>query len=414
MKIFSRLFLPLFLAFVSVGVTAQEKNYDDSLSTVADSVFADTVYTDLKPYPQRAIARLDSLMHNRMFETSQVGVMVYDLDADSVLFRHNERQLMRPASTMKLLTAIAALDLLGADYRFATTVYYSGERDSTTLNGNIYVKGGMDPSLQDYDLNSIVEEIVRLGVDTIRGSIIGDRSFKDADVMGEGWCWDDDNPILSPLVFRRKDNLTSVLMQKLIAQGITVTGSCDTGKTPSDAILLTVRYSPMGPVLTKMMKESDNLYAEAVLYQLGALSGATSTAKRAQQEQRRVMQRAGLDASRYRLADGSGLSLYNYLSAESEVKLLQYAYRNKNIFGALCQSLPVSGTDGTLKRRMRSGAAYGKVYAKTGTLSGIYTLAGYCVSPDNHMLAFCIFNQGVMHSKNARMFQDQVCEALCR
>lgn len=163
-----------------------------------------------------------------------------------------------------------------------------------------------------------------------------------------------------------------------------------------------------------MMKESDNLYAESMLYQLGALSGGTSTAKKALREVKNLIGKSGLDASRYRLADGSGLSLYNYLSAECEVMLLRYAYKKKDIFGTLCQSLPCAGEDGTLRRRMRNSAARGNVRAKTGTLAGIYSLAGYCVSPENHMLAFCIINQGVMHGGNARSFQDRVCDALCR
>ncbi|MBR1505305.1 MAG: D-alanyl-D-alanine carboxypeptidase, partial [Prevotella sp.] len=60
--------------------------------------------------------KLDSLLRDRLFETTQVGLMVYDLTADSTLFAYNHHQLMRPASTMKLVTAITALDRLGSDY----------------------------------------------------------------------------------------------------------------------------------------------------------------------------------------------------------------------------------------------------------------------------------------------------------
>ena len=414
MKLYSHLIILLLSLCVTTAVSAQEAGNDTLATVLPDSLRVDTVAADTLPYPQRAVVRIDSLLQDRMFETSQVGLMVYDLDADSVLYAHNERQLMRPASTMKLLTAITALDRLGRNYRYTTSVYYTGECDSTTLKGSIYVKGGMDPSLESYDLDCIVEEIVKLKVDTIEGDIVGDRSFKDADTMGEGWCWDDNNPTLSPLVYKKKDNLVAALYQKIQAQGIVVKGSCSEGTVPSDARQLTVRYSPMEPILQKMMKESDNLYAESMLYQVGAASGGRSTVKAAQQEERRIMERAGLDASAYRLADGSGLSLYNYLSAECEVMLLRYAYKNKSLFGTLCQSLPCAGMDGTLRRRMKNTAAYGNVMAKTGTLTGIYTLAGYCISPEKHMLAFCILNQGIMQSGIARSFQDKVCDALCK
>ena len=65
-------------------------------------------------------ARLDSLLQAPMFETSTVGMMVYDLEGDSVIFKKNERQLLRPASTMKLVTAITALDRLGGDHPACT------------------------------------------------------------------------------------------------------------------------------------------------------------------------------------------------------------------------------------------------------------------------------------------------------
>lgn len=414
MKTFSHLIIYILLLGAATVSRAQSVDHDDLIAVLPDSFEVDSVQEVTLPYPQRAVQRIDSLLRNGMFETSQVGLMVYDLDADSVLFAHNERQLMRPASTMKLLTAITALDLLGRNYRYTTSVYYTGECDSTALRGDIYIKGGMDPSLEDYDLDCIVEDIVKLKVDTIAGDIIADRSFKDASLLGEGWCWDDDNPVLSPLVFRRKDNLVAVLMQKLHDQRITVTGSGSEGTVPADAKALSVRYSSIEPILSKMMKDSDNLYAESMLYQVGALSGGVSSAKAAQREERKTMEKAGLDASSYRLADGSGLSLYNYLSAECEVMLLRYAYRNKRIFGTLCQSLPCAGVDGTLRRRMRNTPAQGNVMAKTGTLAGIYTLAGYCISPENHMLAFCILNQGILHAATARSFQDRVCDALCR
>ncbi len=414
MKTFPHLITYILLLGASTALRAQSADHDDLIAVLPDSFEVDSVHEVALPYPQRAVLRIDSLLEHRMFETSQVGLMVYDLDADTVLYAHNERQLMRPASTMKLLTAITALDRLGRNYRYTTSVYYTGECDSTALRGDIYIKGGMDPSLEDYDLDCIVEDIVKLHVDTIAGNIIADRSFKDASLLGEGWCWDDDNPVLSPLVFKKKDNLVAVLMQKLRDQGIVVTGFSGEGTVPADAKTLSVRYSSIEPILSKMMKDSDNLYAESMLYQVGALSGGTSSVKAAQREERKILESAGLDASAYRLADGSGLSLYNYLSAECEVMLLRYAYRNKRIFGTLCQSLPCAGVDGTLKRRMRNTSAQGNVMAKTGTLAGIYTLAGYCISPENHMLAFCILNQGILHAATARSFQDRVCEALCR
>ena len=78
------------------------------------------------------------------------------------------------------------------------------------------------------------------------------------------------------------------------------------------------------------------------------------------------------------------------------IRLLIYAYRQTNIFRELYPSLPVAGQDGTLKKRMTESVANGRVRAKTGTVTGVTTLAGYCASSNGHMLAFSIMNQGVL------------------
>ncbi len=393
---------------------AQEIIVEDSAEILSDSIYVEEMPLDSLPFKQRAVLRLDKLMKSSLLETTQLGLMIYDLDADSVLYAHNERQLLRPASTMKILTAIAAIDRLGNKYRFKTSVSYTGERNSNNLHGNIYLKGGMNPALEDYDVECMIESITQLGIDTIHGSLIADRSFKDSDLLGEGWCWDDDNPVLSPMVFRSKDSLFEVLKSRLIARGIIIMGNDSTAATPSNAKTIIERSSPIEPILTKMMKDSDNLYAEAVLYHIGASVSKPSTAKKSLNVVKEIMRKAGLNPNNYRLADGSGLSLYNYLSAEAETMLLRYAYKQKRIFGTLCQSLPSAGVDGTLRKRMLKEPLYDNVRAKTGTLTGIYSLAGYCTSPENHTLAFCIINQGVMKGQSARKFQDQVCEAICK
>ena len=120
----------------------------------------------------------------------------------------------------------------------------------------------------------------------------------------------------------------------------------------------------------------------------------------------------GLNGSRYKFADGSGLSLYNYVSAELEVKMLRYAFHDQNIYNHLLPALPIAGTDGTLRKRMTGAFTRGNVHAKTGTVTGISSLCGYLTAANGHHLCFAIINQGVMHHKNGRRFQDKVCTIL--
>ena len=181
-------------------------------STMLDSLAADTLKL---PWPESVQVGIGKLLESKMFETSQVGIMVWDMDADSCIYKHNERQLMRPASTMKLLTAITALDKLGGSYQFKTQLKYTGTIEDGVLTGDVYCVGGMDPRFNSDDLTAFVNSLKDMGVDTIRGNVYADRSMKDAALLGEGWCWDDDNPVLSPLVFSRKDIFMDRFLAKL-------------------------------------------------------------------------------------------------------------------------------------------------------------------------------------------------------
>ncbi len=383
--------------------------------TAQENVATDTLKKDSLPYVQRLRQGLDSLIAtSRTLRTSQLGLMVYDLTADSVLYTHNHRQTMRPASTMKLVTAIATIDRLGGSYQYRTTLYYTGHIANHTLTGDLYCVGGMDPRFNTDDLMAFVESVRSLGIDTLRGRIVADRSFKEEELLGEGWCWDDDNPVLTPLLLNRKDNLTERLAERLTDSGAVVEAQLATGMLPAGATRICQRTHSIEQVLHKMMKESDNLYAEATFFQLAAAEGQRpAKAKNGANAVKKLIQKVGLAPSNYRIADGSGLSLYNYVSPELMTRLLRYAWRNKNISDCLLPTLAIAGVDGTLQGRMKKTKAEGNVHAKTGTLTGISSLAGYCTSPEGHELCFAIINQGVMRNGDGRDFQDEVCQLLC-
>lgn len=358
--------------------------------------------------------KLDSLLDDPLFETTQVGLMVYDLTADQPVYQYNSRQLMRPASTMKIITAITALDRLGGDYMFTTRLCYTGKIQNGKLTGDLYCVGGFDPLITDDDIKDMVARLYEMGVDTLCGYIYADRSMKETLDWGEGWCWDDDNPTLSPLLIDKKDVFISRLVQQLDALGIFVDAPADYGTLPKQAKQLCVRTHPLTDVLGPMMKNSDNLFAEAMFYQLGASTGAQpAKASHCRQVMLKTLQKAGV-RGQYKIADGSGLSLYNYVTPDLLTRLLVYAYRQSGIIRHLYSSLPVSGEDGTLKSRMKDTPAYLNIRAKTGTVTGISSLAGYALSADCHILAFSIINQGVMKSDDGRNFQDKVCTALCK
>ena len=366
------------------------------------------------PWPQSIQVKLDSMMRAPMLDYTQMGIMVWDLTDDQSLFSMNSRQLLRPASTMKLVTAITALDCMGGDYQFTTSIYYKGDINNHRFNGALYCVGGMDPAFSSDDLDLFARSVKEMGIDAICGCLVADVSMKDTLKWGEGWCWDDKNPTLTPLLIDRKDDFLPMLISALANYDIVMTDiTLKKGTLDEEAKLLCERKRSIDQILLRMMKDSDNLYAESMYYQIAARNDKWSKALYAQRQQRAVMERAGLKSSIYRLADGSGLSLYNYLSAECLLRLLRYAYRHKPIYDHLLPSLPVAGEDGTLKKRMKDIRAEGNVQAKTGTLTGIISLAGYCTASNGHRLCFAIINQGVQRAREARDFQDKICDILC-
>lgn len=411
----------------TVAADSADMTYADT--TAADSLLPDSLAADSLP-----LTKAESLMRlldNKMFGTSQVAVMAYDLTADTLIFAHNERQLMRPASTMKLLTAITALHNLGSSYRLATSLIADGNtatqnsgQQQNIFIGDIIVRGGMDPLFNTDDMHAFVDAIAQQHIDTIYGDIRADRSFKDTLLLGEGWCWDDDNPVLTPLPWNRKDTFVRKYRQMLQAQGITI---LPTSLIPTDSLgnptvttpparrrTLCTRTHTIQQILIPMLKKSDNLYAEALFYHIAAQRRRPATRRHTADIMRRLIASLGLNPAHYRIADGSGLSLYNYQTAELQVKLLRFAYHSPDIYPHLYPALPVAGTDGTLKKRMRTQPTLDNVHAKTGSLTGISSLSGYLTSADGNTIAFAIINQGIMSATSAKRFQDNVCRILCR
>lgn len=382
---------------------------------------------------------LDSLLGvSSVAATSDVGIMVYDLTADTCLYEHNAHHTMRPASTQKLITGITALDNLGYDYLYTTSLCYTGRIDTAyvfcpedsvmklrrgSLCGDLYIVGAMDPKLDSEDLGMLADRIHEMGIDTITGRLCGDRSFMNDDKYGEGWCWDDDNPELSALHFNRKDALLQNFAKALRKAGIVVLGNTVERTCPSTALWLTSVTHSLPEILEKVMKNSNNAYAETLLYHLGAINSKPSTAKKGIAIEEALLKKIYTSAPSqlvqstsvppHRFADGSGLSLYNYVSPEMEVAYLHYAYNHDNIFSHLYEALPIAGYDGTLDKRMKNTCAELNVHAKTGTLTGVISLAGYCKTSEDHTLAFSIILNGCLDSEKARKLQDKICTILC-
>jgi len=358
---------------------------------------------------------LDSLCNTSLFETTQLGLYVYDLTDDIPIYALNSNQRMRPASCQKLVTSISALNFLGPDFRFSTQVFTTGKISDGVLQGDLYVVGGMDPLLSTDNLRQLADSLRAIGLKNIRGRLYRDVSRKDDLPLGWGWCWDDDYGPLSALTVDGKDEFSNVWPGLLRASGIMCSGTCADKTCPISATLLNSISHSMDEVLVPMMKESDNIYAESMFYQLAFLSGEKAAGrKQAASYIEKLITSLGLDVEPYKIADGSGLSLYDYVSPLLLVTLLKYAYQTEAIRNHLYPSLPIAGVDGTLTKRMIDTPAFQRIHAKTGTVDGVSTLSGYAEAGNGHLLIFSILNQGIIRGAQGRDFQNQVCSLLCR
>ncbi len=107
----------------------------------------------------------------------------------------------------------------------------------------------------------------------------------------------------------------------------------------------------------------------------------------------RFLSTFGIDTTKYQLADGSGLSFYDLISAEMIIQLLQGMAQQKDLFPTFLESLPIAGVDGTIRNRMRQTPAQGNLRAKTGTINGVSSLSGYVQTVDGEKLAFAMTMQ---------------------
>jgi len=386
-----------------------DKAIDSVLAIKADSIAE-------KPWAESLREGINDLLLSPMFLRSQVGIMVYDLDGDSVLYDHNSLQLMRPASVMKVVTSCTALNNLGGNHQFSTLLYHSGEVQDSVLHGDLYIRGGFDPLFGAEDMKAFIESLKEEQIFDIDGQIYADVSFKDTLKWGEGWCWDDKEATLTPLLYDAKDTFMQQFMQALTAAGIKHPATYTRRRAEDKCLtLLSERAHTISQMLPHMMKKSDNLYAESLFYQLGSdPEKPYASGKNSAKKEYEFMRSIGLNPDDYSVADGSGLSLYNYLTPQMVVKLLRYAWHNERILTHLYPSLPIAGVDGTLKSRMIGTPAQGNVRAKTGTVRKVSTLAGYATAADGKRLAFSIFNQGILNSAEGRDFQDKVCNVMVR
>jgi serine-type D-Ala-D-Ala carboxypeptidase/endopeptidase (penicillin-binding protein 4) len=366
----------------------------------------------------------------------RASALVRDLDTGATLVSIRPDTLLVPASLEKLYTTSTALLRLGPSFRIPTAVAGDGvlEPDGT-FQGDLYLKGGGDPAFGSArfirsaygtgaSVSDLAQALANAGIERVTGRLYGDESFFDSlrGVPSSGFALTRDVGPLSALTydhglgkglrFQRDPPAYAArrLAGALRSAHVRVSLTVGARRAPAEARQIAAVTSPPLATLVRLTNQpSDNFFAEMLLKGLGARFGSAGSTASGAAVVRRQMSALGLFP---RVVDGSGLSRRDRTSARMAVSLLANL-RGGPAGAALWSSLAVAGRNGTLKLRMRRSAARDRCRGKTGTLSNVSTLAGYCRGAGGHLLAFAILMNRV-NVYGAHALQDRMLGTLAR
>lgn len=433
---------------------------------------------------------------------SNTSVSLRSLTTGNILYEHNGQALMKPASTLKLLTGSAALHVLGKDYTFTTDLYIDGDIIDGTLYGDVYIKGGGDPTLQQQDFLTFAKVLKRYGIRQVQGHLYGDDSAFSGSVLTPGIVKQDETEYyaarisaltMSPnadydagtvivqvtgntvkkapsftvlpntsgmkfvnqartgaktskntLSVKRKYGSSTVVITGNIPQGSTVkkwvtlqdptmntlhairttwqtaalnvtNPSVGRKTVPATARKIYTKESlPLHKLYPVFMKLSNNSIADILVKTMGREIHGIGTTENGVAVLRDYVASLGLNVSQWRFEDGSGMSHVNRVSA-NELTALLTTMRQQAIYSSFYQGLPIGGqpsrlVGGSLRTRFDTNALRGRVVAKTGSITSVYTLSGYVTAKSGRQYAFAIMTD----NKNAQAIKqiDRLVESI--
>jgi D-alanyl-D-alanine carboxypeptidase/D-alanyl-D-alanine-endopeptidase (penicillin-binding protein 4) len=299
--------------------------------------------------------------------------------------------------------------------------------------GDLYLRGGGDPTFGSSafiraryggagaSVSALASQLVRIdGIHRITGGVLGDESYFDV-LRGEPYSGYAPDPFLegslSGLAFNRGARgsergvhapaayAARALWATLKNDGVSIAGRSGAASTPAGASQLAQVSSPtIAQLLGMTLPPSDNFFAETLVKDLGALHGGAGTTAAGASVVRATI--ASLLGIHPRVVDGSGLSESD-LTSPYQVADLLVELAATPIGPVLRGELAIAGHTGTLATRMRHTGASGRCQGKTGTLTGVSNLAGYCTAANGHTLAFAIFTDRIATAA-AHVVQDHM------
>ena len=372
---------------------------------------------------------------------------VMDASSGKSLLERQASSLVIPASPLKILTAVAALDVLGPSRRLTTRVVTGARINKGVVDGDIVLVGAGDPTLSigidaahypsPASLEVLARSVYRSGVRQVRGRLLLDASLFSGPGRAPGWRdsyvtegsvtpvsaleVDEGRPGSNPSHGARSQQPVSdaglAFGDALTRAGVRIARPTLEGQAPAAAKLIAqVQSAPVRELVERMLQESDNDIAEC-LGRLIALQlkkpGTFSAAAEAIGETLTGLKLPMPEGSV--LVDASGLSRDDQVSPSYVVSLMRYVMAPERAsMRVAVTGLAVAGVSGTLQRRFRNAAAEGGgiVRAKTGSLSGVSALVGTVVTRGGRLLIFAVFAQATPSRAKAEAALDRFAAAL--
>jgi serine-type D-Ala-D-Ala carboxypeptidase/endopeptidase (penicillin-binding protein 4) len=374
---------------------------------------------------------------------SASGLFVEDASAGRTICGSAARKPRTLASNTKIFTTSTAMARFGPGYRFQTDLWRVGAVDSSgTLHGDLYLVGGGDPTLSNptfasrymggigANLLDLAGAVKEAGIKRVSGQLIGDATIFDSlrGVADSGYAT---SSYIGPLSGLDYDMgyagastssgfaadpsrvATQALDAQLRADGVSISKQIGLQKLPAtgDRAKLGAVSSPQ---LDRIVDQTDtysiNFYAEMLEKDIGAKFGGVGSTKAGA---RIVENFARFNGSGVHAVDGSGLTHTNRASP-TQVGHLLAAVRASSIGPTFVDDLPLAGREGTVATRMRGTAADGRCRTKTGTLTGVSALSGYCFNHSGKVMVFSILMNGVGSINNAHVQQDRMAALIAR
>lgn len=341
-----------------------------------------------------------------------------------------------PASNMKLFTTAAALSKLGPEYRIPTKVFRDGPVDAKgVLHGSLYLQGGGDPALGTpnfynayfgglgTNIFALTPQIKAAGIKSITGRLYADDTVFDRrrGVADSGYATSPYIGPLSGLAFNSgfagatstsgfSSDPAKLAVGKLARslRGVVPPQTALRPTPPNAERVALVRSPTLDRIANLTDVYSNNYFAEMLIKLLGArFGGAGTTAAGANV----VEAFARGHGSVLNAVDGSGLTRSNRSSPREVIDLL-LGMQEDPAGEEFIQALALTGQEGTVASRTEGTAAYGRCRTKTGTISGVSNLSGYCFNRSGRVIAFSILMAGVGNLSLAHLNQDRIAAAV--